>query len=104
MRSAYPSCRCCAGRPDLCNKAEGMPASAGFLPISLFNQWSIIMSGKIQIVFNPDWEIMFDYNGITDVLSGTSPYCPGQTRLVLRNCTTRVTKSNKSHRSGLYLF
>lgn len=48
------------------------------------------MSGKIQVVFNPDWEIMFDYNGMTNVPSGTSPYCPGQTRLVLHNCTTRV--------------
>ena len=48
------------------------------------------MSATIQIVFSPDWEVMFDYNGMTDVPSGTSPYCPGQTRLVLRKCITRV--------------
>jgi hypothetical protein len=38
------------------------------------------------VTFNPDFEIMFDYRGVSSLASGTSPHNPNETRLILRNC------------------
>lgn len=38
-----------------------------------------------KLSFSPNFEVMFDYRGITRMMSGTSPHNPEQARVVLRN-------------------
>ena len=45
--------------------------------------------------FNPSHEVMFDYRGVTELQSGTSPHNPAQARVVVRNVETTVVSKDE---------
>lgn len=36
-----------------------------------------------KLTFSANWDVMFDYRGITKLPSGTAPHYPGQARIVV---------------------
>jgi hypothetical protein len=40
-----------------------------------------------KLSFSPNFEVMFDYRGITRMISGTSPHNPEQARVVFQNAS-----------------
>ena len=45
-----------------------------------------------KLTFSPNFEVMFDHRGITELQSGTAPHHPDQTRFVIQNSEiTRYT-------------
>ncbi len=48
-----------------------------------------------KLSFNPAYEVMFDYRGVTDLQSGTAPHNPVQARVVVRNVETTVVSKDE---------
>ena len=45
-----------------------------------------------NLTFSPLWDVLFDHNGVTVVPSGTAPYVPNSTRLLVRNVEPTTIK------------